>query len=199
MKNSHVAINHIDSIDGCQTLEFVSATTSCRLLSDDVRDVLVDRLDFDEDALFVIPQRVGGGFGGKAIPLAEIEAAALSRAVGAPVKVQWTRAQEHTHAYHRPATSHRVRARLKGGKVRDWSHRFVSGHVIFTNAVLPSWMQTFTDFIGDDGAARNALPPAIGRIGRLTRFHPESPSGTGMTGSRTVMFVTSVSPEMRLV
>ncbi|MEO1613397.1 MAG: molybdopterin cofactor-binding domain-containing protein, partial [Pseudomonadota bacterium] len=124
-----------------------------------VRDVLVDRLDFDEDALIVIPQRVGGGFGGKAIPLAEVEGAALSRAVGAPVKVQWTRAQEHTHAYHRPATSHRVRARVKDGEVRDWSHRFVSGHVIFTNAVLPSWMQTFTDFIGDDGAARNAAPP----------------------------------------
>lgn len=124
-----------------------------------VRDALVDRLDFDENALFIIPQRVGGGFGGKAIPLAEIGAAALSRAVGAPVKVQWTRSQEHTHAYHRPTTSHRVRARIEGGKVRDWSHRFVSGHVIFSNAVLPSWMQTFTDFIGDDGAVRNAAPP----------------------------------------
>ncbi len=124
-----------------------------------VRDMLVDDLDFREDELKVIPKRVGGGFGGKAIPLVEMEAAALSRAAGAPVKVQWTRAQELTHAYHRPPTSHRIRARVTGGKVQDWNHRFSSGHVIFSNAVLPAWMQTFTDFIGDDGAARNSTPP----------------------------------------
>ncbi|MEO0359891.1 MAG: molybdopterin cofactor-binding domain-containing protein [Pseudomonadota bacterium] len=124
-----------------------------------VRDMLVDRLDFDEDELVVIPRRVGGGFGGKVVPLVELEAAALSRAVGAPVKVQWTRAQEHLLAVHRPPTSHRVRARLEGGRVRDWSHRFASGHVIFSNAVLPRWMQALTDLIGDDGAARNAVPP----------------------------------------
>lgn len=124
-----------------------------------VRDTLVDRLDLDEDETVVIPQRTGGGFGGKAIPLVEIEAAALSQAVGRPVKVQWTRAQELTHGYHRPATSHRVKARIKNGRISEWSHRFASGHVIFSNAVLPKWMQTFTDFIGDDGAARNATPP----------------------------------------
>ncbi|MFN3259723.1 MAG: molybdopterin cofactor-binding domain-containing protein [Pikeienuella sp.] len=124
-----------------------------------VRDTLVDQLGFDEEALVVIPQRVGGGFGGKVVPMVEREAAALSRAAGRPVKVQWTRAQEFALAYHRPPTSHRVRARLKDGRIDAWSHRFASGHVIYTSAVLPAWMQTFTDFLGDDGAARNALPP----------------------------------------
>lgn len=124
-----------------------------------VHDMLVDDLDFREDELTVIPQRVGGGFGGKAIPLVEMEAAALSRAAEAPVKVQWTRARELTHAYHRPPTSHRIKARVNAGRVQDWNHRISSGHVIFSNAVLPAWMQTFTDFIGDDGAARNATPP----------------------------------------
>ncbi|MEM7269044.1 MAG: molybdopterin cofactor-binding domain-containing protein [Pseudomonadota bacterium] len=124
-----------------------------------VRDMLADRLDFDENELAVIPCRVGGGFGGKAVPTVEVEAAALSRAVGRPVKVQWTRGQELALGYHRPASSHRVRARLDRGKVRDWRHRLASGHVIFSNAVLPAWMQRLTDFIGDDGAARNAEPP----------------------------------------
>ncbi|MGH1484419.1 MAG: molybdopterin cofactor-binding domain-containing protein [Geminicoccales bacterium] len=124
-----------------------------------VRDTLADRLHLDEEAVIVIPQRTGGAFGGKVIPMVEIEAAALSLAVKRPVKVQWTRAQELTLAYHRPATSHRVRARVENGRVTDWRHRFSSGHVIFTNAAMPRWMQFFTDFVGDFGSARNAEPP----------------------------------------
>ena len=123
-----------------------------------VRDKLADELHIDQDDLTVIPHRVGGGFGGKAVPLVEMEAAVLSRAVKAPVKVQWTRAQEMTHAYHRAPTSHRIRARLEEGRVKDWSHRFASAHVIFTNAAMPEWMHLFTNFIGDPGAARNADP-----------------------------------------
>ena len=123
------------------------------------RDALADRLGLGAEDVVVVPQRVGGGFGGKVIPLVEIEAAALSRAVGRPVKVQWTRRQEFAFACHRPATSHRVRARIEAGRVRDWSHRMASGHVIYSNAVLPPWMQSLTDMIGDGGAARNLAPP----------------------------------------
>lgn len=124
-----------------------------------VRDTLADRLHLDEEAVIVIPERTGGAFGGKVVPTVEIEAAALSLAVKLPVKVQWTRAQELNLAYHRPATSHRVRARAKDNRVADWYHRFSSGHVIFTNAAMPRWMQFFTDFIGDFGSSRNADPP----------------------------------------
>jgi len=124
-----------------------------------VRDTLADRFDLNEEAIIVIPKRTGGAFGGKVLPMVEIEAAALSHAIERPVKVQWTRAQEMILAYHRPATSHRLQARVQDGQVKDWRHRFSSGHVIFTNAAMPRWLQFFTDFIGDFGSARNALPP----------------------------------------
>ncbi len=123
-----------------------------------VRDALSKSLNLPKDAVTVVPQRVGGGFGGKAVPLVEQEAAVLSRSAGQPVKVQWTRAQELAYAYHRPATSHRVKARVEDGRITHWSHRMASGHVIFSSAVLPPWMQRLTDFIGDDGAARDLTP-----------------------------------------
>ncbi len=124
-----------------------------------VRDAIADRLGLAERNVVVVPCRVGGGFGGKVVPTVELEAAVLSQASGRPVKVQWTRAQEFAYAYHRSQTSHRVSARVRDGRVTDWRHRMASGHVIFTNAGLPAWMQRLTDFIGDFGTARGLEPP----------------------------------------
>ena len=123
------------------------------------RDVIAKRLGLDEARITVHGQRVGGAFGGKTICTVELEAALLARAVKAPVKVQWTRAQEFQFGFHRPPSSHRLRARLKDGKLDQWWHAFASSHILFTNAVLPPWLQRLTDFIGDDGVARGATLP----------------------------------------
>ncbi|MFM2398425.1 MAG: Nicotinate dehydrogenase subunit [Pseudomonadota bacterium] len=120
------------------------------------RDVMVKRLGFHESDVIVYGQRVGGAFGGKTICTVELEAAVLAKAVRAPVKVQWTRAQEFRQAFHRPPSSHRLRARLRDGKLDEWWHVFSSSHILFTNAVLPPWIQRLTNFIGDDGVARGA-------------------------------------------
>jgi isoquinoline 1-oxidoreductase beta subunit len=120
------------------------------------RDVMTRRLGLAADKVRVYGQRVGGAFGGKTICTVELEAAVLARAAAAPVKVQWTRAQEFRQAFHRPPSSHRIRARLKDGRLADWWHSFASSHILFTNAVLPAWLQNMTDFIGDDGVARGA-------------------------------------------
>jgi isoquinoline 1-oxidoreductase subunit beta len=124
-----------------------------------VRYVIARRLGLAEDHVRVQGMRVGGAFGGKTVVTVELEAAVLARAVRGAVKVQWTRAQEFALGFHRPPSSHRIRARLKDGRIDAWWHAFVSGHVLFTNAVLPEWMQRFTDLIGDDGVARGAVPP----------------------------------------
>lgn len=123
------------------------------------RDVMARRLGLDLEQIVVHGQRVGGAFGGKTICTVELEAAVLARAVRAPVKVQWTRAQEFRLTFHRPPSSHRIRARLKNGRIDQWWHSFASSHILFTNAVLPPWLQRITDFIGDDGVARGALLP----------------------------------------
>jgi isoquinoline 1-oxidoreductase beta subunit len=51
----------------------------------------------------VIVPDMGGGFGGKHTGEAAEEAARLAKAFGRPVAVHWTRAEEFTWAYYRPA------------------------------------------------------------------------------------------------
>jgi len=51
----------------------------------------------------VIVPETGAGYGGKHAGDAAIEAARLARAVGRPVKIVWTRQEEFTWAYFRPA------------------------------------------------------------------------------------------------
>ncbi|NRB01761.1 MAG: xanthine dehydrogenase family protein molybdopterin-binding subunit [Rhodobacteraceae bacterium] len=130
-----------------------------------VRDVLSSAFGLDPDAVVVQTARNGGAFGGRVICTVEAEAAALARAVGTPVKIQWTRAQEFALGYHRPPASHRVKARIVDGKLTDWNHAQVSSHIFFTSGVVPQWMQRATDrFAGDDGVARGmAAPYQVGR------------------------------------
>jgi len=123
------------------------------------RDVVCRRLGLSEDKVEVHGCRVGGAFGAKTISTVELEAAVLAHALKLPVKVQWTRAQEMTQAFHRPPSSHRVRVRLTDGQMTAWDHDFASSHILFTSAVVPAWMQKFTDVIGDDGVARGAQLP----------------------------------------
>lgn len=127
-----------------------------------IRDCLADAFGISTEAVTVQSCRVGGSFGGKTTCTVEAEAAALSRVAGAPVKVQWTRAQELAFAFHRPPSSHRIRARVKDGQISDWDHRQVSSHILFTSAVVPSLMQQATDaLIGDGGVARGMSAPYI--------------------------------------
>jgi isoquinoline 1-oxidoreductase beta subunit len=124
-----------------------------------VADVLARRLGLDHERITVHACRVGGAFGGRTLVTVELEAALLARAAGVPVKLQWSRAQELQLGFHRPPSSHRLRARLSGGRLQAWQHRFVSSHILFTNAGLPPWLQAVAGFFGDNGVARGAQLP----------------------------------------
>jgi isoquinoline 1-oxidoreductase len=68
----------------------------------------------------VVPD-FGSGFGGKHTGEAAIEAARLARAARRPVLVHWTREEEFTWAYFRPAAVIDVEASLDaGGKLTSW-------------------------------------------------------------------------------
>jgi isoquinoline 1-oxidoreductase beta subunit len=70
---------------------------------------------------------LGGGFGRRANPDVVLEAALLSKAAGAPVKVQWTREDDMQHDFYRPASYHHVRAALDDkGSIVAWHHRFAA-------------------------------------------------------------------------
>lgn len=59
-----------------------------------IRDFLANAFRLSAAVVTVQSCRTGRAFGGKTICTVEAEAAALARATGRPVKVQWTRAQE---------------------------------------------------------------------------------------------------------
>jgi len=71
----------------------------------------------------VIVPDFGGGFGGKHSGECGIEAARLALAAGKPVSLRWTREEEFTWAYFRPAGVINIEASLdSGGKIASWFH-----------------------------------------------------------------------------
>jgi isoquinoline 1-oxidoreductase beta subunit len=163
------------------------------------RDVVCRRLGLSEDKVIVHGCRVGGAFGGKTISTVELEAAVLAYELKMPVKVQWTRAQEFLQAFHRPPSSHRVRARLKNGRLMHWSHDFASSHILFTGAVVTAWLQKITDFIGDDGVARGATLPYKSQASRtgfdLVRLPVHTGPWRGLGAGPNVFVIESAIDE----
>ena len=68
-----------------------------------VRSELAQVFRLPEDHVRVQVPDTGGAYGGKHTGEAAVEAARLARAAGRPVKLQWTREEEFTWAYFRPA------------------------------------------------------------------------------------------------
>ena len=64
-----------------------------------------------ENVRVIIPD-AGGGFGGKHTGEYAVEAARLARGAGCPVSLQWTREEEFTWAYYRPAALIEIEAGL---------------------------------------------------------------------------------------
>jgi isoquinoline 1-oxidoreductase subunit beta len=124
-----------------------------------VRDVIQRDTGIALEKIVVHPMRIGGAFGGKTIATVEREASILAVLLKRPIKVQWSRADEFQAGFHRQPSSHRVQAKLDaGGMITDWRHSLSTSHVLFTNAILPPWLQALTNFVGDDGAARGQQP-----------------------------------------
>lgn len=86
-------------------------------------------LSVPEDRIRVIVPDTGSGYGGKHNVEAAIEAARLAKAAGKPVKLVWTREEEFTWAYFRPAGVIDVNAGVsQDGKLLAWDfHNFNSG------------------------------------------------------------------------
>jgi isoquinoline 1-oxidoreductase len=85
-----------------------------------VRQALVQAFHLTPDKVRVIVPDFGGGFGGKHTGEAAVETARLAKEAGRPVKLQWTRAEEMTWAYFRPAALIEVEAGLGGGAITAW-------------------------------------------------------------------------------
>ncbi len=106
-----------------------------------VRGELADTLRIPENNVRVIVPDTGSAYGGKHTGDAAIEAARLARAAGRPVKVVWTREEEFTWAYFRPAGVIEVKGAIApDGKLLAWDfHNYHSGSSgIETPYVVPN-------------------------------------------------------------
>ncbi len=88
-----------------------------------VRDELMQEFKLPATLVRVIQPDMGSGYGGKHTGEAAIEAARLAKAAGKLVKVVWTRREEFTWAYLRPAGLIEIKAgATRDGKLIAWEH-----------------------------------------------------------------------------
>jgi nicotinate dehydrogenase subunit B len=94
-----------------------------------VRSELAEAFRIPEERVRVLMPDTGSGYGGKHTGEAAIEAARLARAAKRPVKLVWTREEEFTWAYFRPAGVIEVSSGLRGdGTIAAWEfHNYNSG------------------------------------------------------------------------
>ncbi|HWQ39331.1 MAG TPA: molybdopterin cofactor-binding domain-containing protein [Burkholderiales bacterium] len=90
------------------------------------RSTVAGALGIDEKNVTSYVTLLGGAFGRKSKPDFAAEAALLSKQMGAPVRVTWTREDDLQHAYYHTVCAQHVKAGLdENGRCIAWHHRNV--------------------------------------------------------------------------
>jgi len=94
-------------------------------------------LQTDRAKLTLHQHVLGGGFGRRGQQEVIMDALRLSKAVGKPVKLVWSREDDLTFGKFRPMTAHHIEAGFDdSGKLVAWHHRIVSESVVAYTAAM---------------------------------------------------------------
>jgi len=93
-----------------------------------VRSELASSFGIPEDRVRVIVPDTGSAYGGKHSGECAVEAARLAKSAGKPVKLVWTREEEFTWSYFRPAGLIEISSGVRDGAITAWEcHNYNSG------------------------------------------------------------------------
>jgi isoquinoline 1-oxidoreductase beta subunit len=97
------------------------------------REDVAKTLDIPVENVVINVTLLGGGFGRKSKCDFALEAALLSKELGVPVQVQWTREDDIRHDFLHTVSAEHIEAGLdKSGKVIAWRHRSVAPTIAST-------------------------------------------------------------------
>jgi isoquinoline 1-oxidoreductase beta subunit len=106
---------------------------------------------------------LGCGLGRRARPDFVVDAVLVSKEVGKPVKVVWTREEDIKYDAFRAAMSHRIMGGIDDqGRLISWSHKAVSGSIM--KDIAPEGVQGGVDFMSLWGLADFPDSPHNNRI-----------------------------------
>lgn len=95
------------------------------------RIVISQVLGLPQDKVRVNRTYAGGGFGRRLVADFAVQAALVSRAIGRPAKVVWTREEDIQHDFYRPAVANRLSAGIdEFGRVQTLYHQVVSPSIL---------------------------------------------------------------------
>lgn len=94
-----------------------------------IQDFISSEFGIDKEKVIVNMAFLGGGFGRKAFTDYPHEAVQISKAVGAPVQVLWTREDDASQGPYRPGVSYRCEGALSNGEISAFKVRMAGQNI----------------------------------------------------------------------
>jgi isoquinoline 1-oxidoreductase beta subunit len=159
-------------------------------------------LQTDRAKLTLHQHVLGGGFGRRGQHEVITDAVRLSKAVGKPVKLVWSREDDMAFGKFRPMTAHHIEAGFDaGGKLIAWHHRVVAESVVAYTAAMAGTTPAPTDRIVMKGSPiaqypiPNKLAEHVVMPGRA-RIAPWRGVGNGHNAFAAETFIDEIAKEL---
>jgi isoquinoline 1-oxidoreductase subunit beta len=123
-----------------------------------VQGTIAQVLGLKPDKVVVHTTLMGGGFGRRYMADFPAEVAQIAKVVGRPVQLVWTREDDMTHDFYRPASCHRMRGAVDAnGRPAAWFHTLVS-------TSIKGYWEPKADAAEDESGGAAQMPYAIPNV-----------------------------------